>query len=69
MGRDQIVTAGAFALYRTEQGHRIAEFRKAADPEAMIQRDFESFRSRYVRKFQDLAASLAEQGIALQPRG
>ena len=68
MSGDQLVAAGAFALYRAEQGHRIAEFRKAADPDALIRRDFESYRSRYVRKFQDIAASLAEQGIGLQPQ-
>ncbi|WP_207480871.1 hypothetical protein [Arenibaculum pallidiluteum] len=68
MSRDQLVSAGAFALYRAEQGHRIAEFRKDEDADTLILRDFESYRSRYIRKFQDIAASLAEQGIALQAR-
>jgi hypothetical protein len=67
MSLDQLETAGAFALYRAEQGHRVAEFGKAEDADARIRRDFEAYRGRYVRKFQDILASLAEQGLEVRP--
>jgi hypothetical protein len=67
MSRDQLVSAGAYALYRAEQGHRIAELGGGTDGDARIRGDFEAFRSRYVRKFQDFVDSLAEQGLTIRP--
>ncbi len=40
MSRDQLVAAGAFALYRAEHSHRIAEF-GGPDADDRIQVDFE----------------------------
>ncbi len=67
MSRDQLVAAGAYALYRAEHSHRIAEFGGTPDAEDRILGDFESFRSKYVRKFQDFVDSLAEQGLTIRP--
>lgn len=62
---DEIVTAGALALYKTENAHRVEEFAKADNAEAAIAADFELFRGRYTRKFQDFSATLAAQGLAI----
>lgn len=67
MSLDELMTAGAFALYGAEQAHRIEEFRKSPDADALIQRDFEDYKGRYVRKFQDFAAQLASRGLAVRP--
>lgn len=62
---DDLVTAGAFALYRAENPHRVVEFGKAANAEAAIAADFETDKGRYVRKFQDLRASLESLGLTV----
>lgn len=63
MTSDDLTTVGAFALYRAENPHRIVELGKRGDAAAAIAADFESYKTRYVRKFQDLRASLESQGL------
>ena len=65
MSHDQMITAGAFALYRAEQAHRIHEFRKHGDAESLIQQDFQQFRSRYVHKFNDFMSALQAEGLTV----
>ncbi len=65
MTADDIVAAGAFALYRAENPHRVVEFAKGGDAEAAIAADFETYKGRYVRKFEDLRASLASLGLTV----
>ena len=36
MSQDQMVVAGAFALYKSEHAHRIAEFRKSENSVDLI---------------------------------
>lgn len=67
MTADDIVTAGALALYKTENAHRVVEFAKAPGSEAAIAADFELYRGRYTRKFLDLSRVLAAQGLAVTP--
>lgn len=62
---DDLVTMGAFALYRAENPHRVAEFGKGGNAEAAIAADFETDKSRYLRKFQDLCASLEGLGLTV----
>ncbi|MBP2229737.1 hypothetical protein J2847_003036 [Azospirillum agricola] len=62
---DDLVTQGAFALYRAENPHRVAEFAKAADADAAIAADFDAYKPRYLRKFQDFSASLAGLGLTV----
>ncbi|WP_448206425.1 hypothetical protein [Azospirillum sp. sgz302134] len=62
---DELVTAGAFALYQAENPHRVAEFGKSGNADAAIAADFETYKGRYVRKFQDLAASLKGLGLTV----
>lgn len=69
MSQEQMVVAGAFALYRAEHAHRIAEFRKSENSNDLIQRDFEQFKSKYLRKFQDFADSLAAEGLSVHQAG
>jgi hypothetical protein len=66
MSTDQLVNKGAFALYRSENAHRIEEFMKSANSNELIASDFEKFKSRYVRKFQDFFSSLAHEGLTIQ---
>lgn len=68
MSRDEVVAVGAFALYRFELCHRVAEFEKTADAPAQIARDYEQFRDKYVRKFQDIIRSLEEQGLTVETK-
>lgn len=65
MTADELLTAGAFALYRAENPHRVAEFGKERNAEAAIAADFETDKSRYLRKFKDLRESLAMLGLAV----
>lgn len=65
MTAEDILTAGAMALYRAENQYRVEEFAKGSDPQAAIAADFEQYRSRYTRKFADLSASLAAMGLAV----
>lgn len=65
MSQDQMVAAGAFALYKSEHAHRIAEFRKSENSADLIQRDFEHFKGKYLRKFQDFMTSLASEGLSV----
>jgi len=62
---DDLVTQGAFALYRAENPHRIAEFAKAIDSDAAIAADFDAYKQRYLRKFQDFNDSLASLGLTI----
>jgi len=65
MTNDELLNAGAFALYRAENPHRVDEFAKREDAEKAIAADFETFKSRYLRKFQDIRQSLAEAGLTV----
>lgn len=65
MPTDDLLNAGAFALYRAENPHRVDEFSKRADGEKAIAADFETYKSRYVRKFQDIRDSLAASGLTV----
>src|SRR3546814_14311311 len=65
MPRDDLVAVGAFALYRFELCHRVAEFEKDADAGDLIARDFEQFRAKYVRKFTDIIESMEKQGMTV----
>ena len=65
MTADDIVIQGAFALYRAENSHRLAEFAKTDDCEAAIAADFDAYKQRYLRKFRDLNASLASLGLTI----
>ncbi|MGQ9368087.1 hypothetical protein [Azospirillum sp. ST 5-10] len=62
---EELSRRGAFALYRAENPHRIAELEKRADPEAAIAADFETYRNRYERKFADVRLSLEAEGLAV----
>ncbi|PWC32297.1 hypothetical protein [Azospirillum sp. TSO35-2] len=62
---NDLVTEGAFALYRAENAHRVAEFKKSDNAEAAIAADFDAYRSRYLRKFKDFIDSLSEQGLTV----
>ncbi|MBP2293992.1 hypothetical protein [Azospirillum rugosum] len=62
---EDLVVEGAFALYRAENPHRVAEFGKGNNAEAAIAADFETYKGRYVRKFQDLRAALEGLGLAV----
>ncbi|MBK1838965.1 hypothetical protein JHL17_16230 [Azospirillum sp. YIM B02556] len=64
VGND-LVTKGAFALYRAENAHRVSEFEKSQNAEAAIAADFDSYRIRYLRKFKDVFDSLSEQGLTV----
>lgn len=63
MKRDELVSNGAFALYRSEMSYRISEFEKSANPDALIAADFAKFRNRYTRKFEDMIDHFAAQGL------
>lgn len=65
MTAEQMLHAGAFALYQAENPHRVDELKKGGDADTAIAADFESFKSRYVRKFQDIRASLEQQGLTI----
>ncbi|NYZ14649.1 hypothetical protein HL658_19040 [Azospirillum sp. RWY-5-1] len=65
MTTEEILTAGAMALYRAENQYRVEEFAKGSDPQAAIAADFEQYRSRYTRKFADFRASLAAMGLTV----
>lgn len=65
MSTEELVTRGAFALYCAENAHRVEEFAKRANARAAIAADFDTFRNRYVRKFQDLHASLEAEGLVV----
>jgi hypothetical protein len=65
MTADDLVTAGAFALYQAENPHRVAEFGKSGNAAAAIAADFETYKGRYVRKFQDLRSSLEGLGLSV----
>jgi len=65
MMNDELLNAGAFALYRAENPHRVDEFSKRPDAETAIAADFETYRSRYVRKFKDIRESLAAEGLTV----
>ncbi|MBP2300436.1 hypothetical protein [Azospirillum picis] len=62
---DDLVTEGAFALYRAENAHRVSEFRKSDNADAAIAADFDAYRIRYLRKFRDFTESLSEQGLTV----
>jgi predicted extracellular nuclease len=66
---DDLTTQGAFALYRAENAHRVAEFAKTADADAAIAADFNDYRQRYLRKFQDFSDSLASLGLTITRSG
>ena len=63
MLNEELVNAGAFALYRAENPHRVDRFSKREDAAAAIAADFETYKSRYVRKFQDIRESLETLGL------
>ncbi|WP_431859758.1 hypothetical protein [Azospirillum sp.] len=65
MMNDELLNAGAFALYRAENPHRVDEFSKRPDAEKAIAADFETYRNRYVRKFKDIRESLAAEGLTV----
>lgn len=65
MTADDLLTQGAFALYRAENTHRIAEFAKSTDSDAAIAADFACYKQRYLRKFQDFNSSLASLGLTI----
>lgn len=65
MSRDDLVSSGAFALYRSEMSYRISEFEKSANPDALIAADFAKFRNRYTRKFEDMIDHFAKQGLQI----
>lgn len=65
MMNDELLNAGAFALYRAENPHRVDEFSKRDNAAQAIAADFETYKSRYLRKFQDIRDSLATQGLAV----
>lgn len=69
MSQDQMVVAGAFALYKSEHAHRIAEFRKSENSGDLIRRDFEQFKGKYLRKFQDFAENLETEGLTVHQAG
>ncbi|PWC74582.1 hypothetical protein [Azospirillum sp. TSH64] len=62
---NDLVTKGAFALYRAENAHRVSEFEKSQNAEAAIAADFDAYRTRYLRKFKDVFESLSEQGLTV----
>jgi hypothetical protein len=65
MAADDLITQGAFALYQAENQHRISEFAKAPNADAAIAADFNDYKQRYLRKFEDLSASLTRLGLAI----
>lgn len=65
MTADTLVEAGAFALYRAENGHRVQELAKRDDAEKAIAADFETYKSRYLRKFADVSNELAAAGLVV----
>jgi hypothetical protein len=62
---EDLLNKGAFALYRAENPHRVAEFAKTENAEQAIAADFETSKSRYVRKFEDIRASLEAVGLTV----
>lgn len=62
---DDLLNTGAFALYRAENPHRVEEFSKSANAEQAIAADFELYKGRYVRKFQDVRESLEALGLTV----
>ena len=62
---DELLNAGAFALYRAENPHRVDRFSKQDDAASAIAADFETYKSRYVRKFQDIRESLEAAGLTV----
>ena len=65
MTNDELLNAGAFALYRAENPHRIDEFSKRENATQAIAADFETYKSRYMRKFHDIRESLAVEGLTV----
>jgi hypothetical protein len=65
MTNDELLNAGAFALYRAENPHRVDEYSKRDDAVQAIAADFETYKSRYVRKFLDIRESLAAEGLTV----
>ncbi|RJF81531.1 hypothetical protein D3877_15400 [Azospirillum cavernae] len=65
MAADDLITQGAFALYQAENQHRITEFAKSPNADAAIAADFNDYKQRYLRKFQDLNASLTRLGLTI----
>lgn len=63
---EQIVTAGAFAIFRAENPLRISELSKRTDDaDKAIAAAFESDKNRYLQKFRDLQASLKTEGLVI----
>lgn len=65
MTTDTLVEAGAYALYRAENGHRVQELAKRDDAQQAIAADFETYKGRYLRKFADVAQEFAAAGLVL----
>lgn len=65
MNDDRLVETGAYALYRSENAHRIQEFSRLKNAEEVIAGDFESCKSKYVRKFQDVISSFNALGLSV----
>jgi hypothetical protein len=65
MNHVELISNGAFALYRSEMSYRINEFEKSANPDALIAADFAKFRNRYTRKFEDMVEHFAAQGLQI----
>ena len=65
MTNDDVLNAGALALYRAENPHRVDEFSKREDGDKALAADFETYKGRYVRKFQDIRESLAVEGLTI----
>ncbi len=65
MMNDELLNAGAFALYRAENPHRVDEFSKRDNAAQAIAADFETYKSRYLRKFQDIHESLVAAGLSV----
>ena len=55
----------AFALYRAENPHRVVECGKRTDADAALAAEFETYKGRYLRKFEDLRASLESLGLTV----
>lgn len=67
MSQDDLAAVGAFALYRFEHSHRVHEFEKQDNAQALIQADFEQFKGKYLRKFADIRAQMAAHGLEIAP--
>lgn len=61
-----LLETGAFALYKEDMGYRVKELSKSPDADSRIAADFQVYREKYLRKFQDIFTALEQEGLKVE---